>query len=144
MRARTHKPRPPIGYSRRALSGVTKKIPQKVEIKKLPCRRSRMNHGSLRNLALRPSLRRYRPFVLFRCVSQQQQQHTATGCIQSYVPRRGLSSFVVLEKILSRNDVFFLSRNEVTKCKCACFCFDSRLVHCGNIRERAELLLFKL
>jgi len=30
-RARTHKPRPPTGYSRRALSGVTKKIPQRIE-----------------------------------------------------------------------------------------------------------------
>ena len=27
-RARTHKPRPPIGYSRRALPGVTKKPPK--------------------------------------------------------------------------------------------------------------------
>ena len=32
--SRTHKPRPPIGCSRRALSGVAKKTTQKVEIKK--------------------------------------------------------------------------------------------------------------
>ena len=54
-RARTHKPRPPIGYSGRALSGVTKEIPGRIK-KKTACRRSRRNHGILRNLALRPSL----------------------------------------------------------------------------------------
>ena len=41
-----------------------------------------------------PGISRYRPFVLLRCVSQQQRQFTATGCLQSYAPR-GLLSFVV-------------------------------------------------
>ena len=43
----------------------------------------------------------------------------------------------LLGKILTCN-------SEVTKCKCACFCFDSCLVHCDNNGERAELFLFKL
>ena len=46
-----------------------------------------------------PVISRDRPFVLLRCVSQQQQQPTATGCLQSYVPR-GLLSFVVVHRIL--------------------------------------------
>ena len=46
-----------------------------------------------------PVISRYRPFVLLRCVSQQQQQPTATGCLQSYVPR-GLLSFVAVHRIL--------------------------------------------
>ena len=56
-RARTHKPRPPIGCSCRVLSGVAKKTKKQLKFKKSLCRRSSRNHGILRNLALRYTLR---------------------------------------------------------------------------------------